>query len=457
MNYHILIVEDEATLLRGLLRGLRSIPSFQLTGCSSVEEALVVLEQEVPDLLITDLNLPGLSGLDLVDYLSRHSIRIPVIVMTAYHSNYKEQLSDRVGLTVLEKPIRLADLRHLIERRLTQAAAPSMLGPFQIVDYIQMACLGRHSLRLEISLEGEENGRIEVFEGEIWDAVLGELEPQEALLSLIYNPPVHMNYHTLEEAPKRRRLQRRWDDILLETARLHDEIHSSGTASTDELMGSGSFAFLDAFGQWEEFDGETQAPTEDRETKEVPFSLSPVLPGVPVIDPGELAPQHSTPLREEILSQEESLSSIDYPPGPVLQDVSGLHSPHTSLKEIEMANHNIQECLNELTELDGFVGACLADTSSGMSLGSLGGGEVNLAVAAASNSEVIKAKRKAIKNLRLKETIEDILITLDSQYHIIRPSKLKDELFFYVVLDRQRSNLALARMALNDIESKLRL
>ena len=116
---------------------------------------------------------------------------------------------------------------------------------------------------------------------------------------------------------------------------------------------------------------------------------------------------------------------------------------------------NVKECLSQVMQLDGAVGACVVDSSSGMMLGAEGGGSVNLEVAAAGNTEVIRAKRKTVKSLDLKDSIEDILITLGKQYHILRPLSSNDALFFYVVLDRTRSNLAMARHTLAQIEKTL--
>ena len=116
---------------------------------------------------------------------------------------------------------------------------------------------------------------------------------------------------------------------------------------------------------------------------------------------------------------------------------------------------NIKESLSKIMQLDGAMGACIVDSNSGMMLGSDGNGPINLEVAAAGNTEVVRAKRKTMKALGLKDTIEDILITLHGQYHLIRPLSSNDALFIYVALDRGRANLALARHHLAMAEKDL--
>jgi hypothetical protein len=122
---------------------------------------------------------------------------------------------------------------------------------------------------------------------------------------------------------------------------------------------------------------------------------------------------------------------------------------------------NIEAALKEAMNIDGALGASLVDWESGMSLGAVGGGKyLDLDVAAAGNTEVIRAKMRTMESLRLDDTIEDILITLSKQYHLIRllkSARSEQGLFLYLVLDRQKANLALARHNLKRIESEISL
>lgn len=114
----------------------------------------------------------------------------------------------------------------------------------------------------------------------------------------------------------------------------------------------------------------------------------------------------------------------------------------------------IKQTLEELMNMDGAVAAAVVDSSSGMMLGSIGSG-VDLEVAAAGNTEVVRAKLKTMRALGLNDVIEDILITLGKQYHIIRLSARKEGVFLYYVLDKQRANLAMARRKAQDVDKDL--
>jgi hypothetical protein len=121
---------------------------------------------------------------------------------------------------------------------------------------------------------------------------------------------------------------------------------------------------------------------------------------------------------------------------------------------------NIETALKEAMSIEGALGVALVDWDSGMPLGTLGGGKyLDLDLAAAGNTEVVRAKMRTLESLQLNDSVEDILITLSKQYHLIRllqnANGVSHNLFLYLVLDRSRANLALARHHLKRIEGDL--
>lgn len=120
---------------------------------------------------------------------------------------------------------------------------------------------------------------------------------------------------------------------------------------------------------------------------------------------------------------------------------------------------NVEVTLKEMMAgIEGALGAAVVDYTSGMALGTLGGGkDLDLNVAAAGNTDVIRAKVRTMEHLGLKGEVEDILITLSHQYHVIRliAGRGGNGLFLYLVLDKGRSNLAMARHQLKRLEEQL--
>lgn len=125
------------------------------------------------------------------------------------------------------------------------------------------------------------------------------------------------------------------------------------------------------------------------------------------------------------------------------------HPPCVSIpKELPMAQTDI----SDLSEINGFIGACLVDSETGLMMASEGGGQMDLEAASAANTEVVKAKLAAIEMLGLKDSIDDILITLGKQYHLIRPLEKTPTVFMYVALDKKTANLGMARVQVKKVE-----
>ncbi len=113
--------------------------------------------------------------------------------------------------------------------------------------------------------------------------------------------------------------------------------------------------------------------------------------------------------------------------------------------------------VENLKKLDGFIASSLVDSSSGMMMESFVSGNFPIELASAANTEVLQAKLKAMDAIGLEDdTIEDILITLSSQYHLVRPLSANREIFIYCALDRERANLAMARLELKKLEVSIK-
>jgi hypothetical protein len=112
-----------------------------------------------------------------------------------------------------------------------------------------------------------------------------------------------------------------------------------------------------------------------------------------------------------------------------------------SEKQISDAFERIQ------SELAGFVAISLVDLDSGMTLGARSARQdFDLTAASAYNSEMVKQKLKIMKILNLKTTLEDILLTLGDQIHVIKV--ITPSSFVYMAVDRALSNLAMVRACL---------
>jgi predicted regulator of Ras-like GTPase activity (Roadblock/LC7/MglB family) len=113
----------------------------------------------------------------------------------------------------------------------------------------------------------------------------------------------------------------------------------------------------------------------------------------------------------------------------------------------------VQDVLNDLP---GLMAIAVVDINSGMALASHSNSpNINPETAAAYNTEVVKQKQKAMSALKLSgENIEDILITLTNQLHLLKLSSSGNK-FIYLVVNSRETNLAIAREVLRSSADQL--
>ncbi len=147
-------------------------------------------------------------------------------------------------------------------------------------------------------------------------------------------------------------------------------------------------------------------------------------------------------LMEALMVSGPSTPNAPVSPGPSFPSTQGGHDQRVC----PVAAEPMEEALETLEGIDGFVGAAL---------GGLDGvlwaerGHQGLEAEVLANAEVLRAQMRALSVLGLDDAVEDILVSLCNRYHLIRPVGSKPSLFFYLVLERDSANLALARMTLS--------
>ncbi|BBG03940.1 MULTISPECIES: hypothetical protein [Pseudonocardia] len=115
---------------------------------------------------------------------------------------------------------------------------------------------------------------------------------------------------------------------------------------------------------------------------------------------------------------------------------------------------SIDWALDAASRITGTFAVALIDYESGLTLGARGGSPgFDLDVAAAGNTELVRTELDVLARLGIQDPIDDILITLSAQYHVIRPVASRDgeTLFFHLALNRAQANLAMARRDLRMI------
>ena len=91
MSYHILVVDDDISIREALERGFR-LEGFPVSSVANGEAALREVEENIPGLIILDVNMPGMNGIQVTRYLRSINVDIPICVLSA-----KDEVADRIS------------------------------------------------------------------------------------------------------------------------------------------------------------------------------------------------------------------------------------------------------------------------------------------------------------------------------------------------------------------------
>lgn len=401
----VLLVEDEPDFRLLASEMLRSFGICDPVVVGTPLEALSRLQQMPFDVLVSDLRLGSESGMRLIQQAKTISPQTRAILMSAYATGHDVQEATSLGaLAVLNKPF-LPDQLELALRR-AAAAADGLWGEvhdLSLIDMLQMYHYGRRSVTVSIS--GPINGRISMQEGEIVDAEAGKLRGLAALRELL---PAKTGVVRTEAAMEisRPSIEDEFESVMLDCLRLIDEAGQGahGASSLEMLDHDLESAFA---GLGPELAFETRAA-----------------------DRGVVPEVGST--------GRESNHELGGP---------GRTTTSTTTRgEGTMATEKqLQETLTKIQgEITGFIGASVVDLDTGMTLAVHSArADFDLSTASAYNSEMVKMKLKTMKTLNLKSTLEDMLLTLSDQIHLIK--LITPTTFLYLAADKGSTNLAIVR------------
>ena len=221
----ILILEDEGMLRASMAKGLNKLPDIEVVDAGTFNEALRFIDEKPPNLILSDLDLPDRSGLELLGALGTRGLRIPIVFISAYLKAYGGQIPPHANVEVREKPIALEELRKLVKQHLGVRES----SPFSVADYLQIASMGQHSV--EITLEWDEGhaGRIVVVNGQLWGAEDSWGHGADSFKRLAMATDVAIACTALRGDPGDRNITGSLEHMLLEAAQHLDEMGHAGT------------------------------------------------------------------------------------------------------------------------------------------------------------------------------------------------------------------------------------
>jgi CheY-like chemotaxis protein len=227
MPKQVLIVDDEETLTWSLAKSLsHDRETYEVTTVNDGETALATFEDQTFDVVVLDIRLPGISGLDVLVKIKEKKPATKVIIMTAYGSiDVKEKARARGSLFYIEKPFEIEQMRGLILKALKEDAARGFAGSItglQLPDLIQMNCLSQMTTALFVNKD-ERKGCIYFEDGQITHAEIGAIDGEEALFTILSWSTGSFKFMGGMKAP-RNTIATNWEYLLIEGMRRADEM-----------------------------------------------------------------------------------------------------------------------------------------------------------------------------------------------------------------------------------------
>ncbi len=183
----MLVVDDEEDMLWMLQRNLnKGMQDVEILAAKSAEEALAILSDKPANLVITDINMPGMNGLDLLVEINNRFPSTGVIIMTAYPSNAYENKAMMSGsLRFIEKPFDINDVRTIVKEALkVNEGFQGTVDGVDLIDIVQFNALSRATAALKVTTRDKE-GMIFFKDGSVVHAMCDQETGEKAFFTIL--------------------------------------------------------------------------------------------------------------------------------------------------------------------------------------------------------------------------------------------------------------------------------
>ncbi|TKB26915.1 response regulator [Desulfopila sp. IMCC35006] len=312
----VLVVDDEEDMLWMLQRNLnKGMEDVEILAAKSAEEALAILSDRPANLVITDINMPGMNGLDLLIEINNRFPATGVIIMTAYPSNAYENKAMMSGsLRFIEKPFDINDVRTIVKEALkVNEGFQGTVDGVDLIDIVQFNSLSRATAALKVTT-GDREGMIFFKDGAVLHAMCGQETGESAFFTILgFNGGSLQNIRGVQ--PPIVSIHKSIEGLLFEAAVNNDEKSAAENGSADDAPSSDAVAHR----------SDDQQPAT--------ATLEELITNIDLDTAGDAKP----PARNDADSREDR--------------------PTTSPEEFEMTE--IQSILAEFTNIEGVHTACL--------------------------------------------------------------------------------------------------
>jgi CheY-like chemotaxis protein len=222
---HVLIVDDEEQLLLTMQAGFESYKDrFQVLTARNGKEATALLASTRINLVVTDLKMPEMDGIELLSFLKNNFPEIPAIVMTAFGTPEIENgLLHTNMIRMLEKPVDFDELTQLILSLLEHDLTGGTLTGISVPSFLQLIEMEQNTCLMEVKSPEGEQGLLYFNKGVLYDAMFGKEAGEEAVYSILMLDDVKISFRTLPSKKLKKKIKTPLMKLLMDGIRMKDE------------------------------------------------------------------------------------------------------------------------------------------------------------------------------------------------------------------------------------------
>jgi CheY-like chemotaxis protein/predicted regulator of Ras-like GTPase activity (Roadblock/LC7/MglB family) len=222
---YVLIVDDEEQLLLTMQAGFESYKDrFQILTARNGKEATALLASTRINLVVTDLKMPEMDGIELLSFLKNNFPEIPAIVMTAFGTPEIENgLLHTNMMRMLEKPVDFDELTQLILSLLEHDLTGGTLTGISVPSFLQLIEMEQNTCLMEVKAAEGEQGLLYFNKGVLYDAVFEKETGEEAVYSILMLEDVKISFRTLPTKKLKKKIDIPLMKLLMEGIRRKDE------------------------------------------------------------------------------------------------------------------------------------------------------------------------------------------------------------------------------------------
>ena len=223
---NVLVVDDEKTLLMIMTGRFEDYKDrFNVYTAGNGKEAVKVLESEQIDLVVTDLKMPEMDGIELIAYLSNKFPNVPSIAVSAYCTpEIQSKLKGLGALQVMDKPVNLDLLAEAVLKGLDQAHEGGSLNCVSLSSFLQIIEMEEKSCRIDVHANSKQRGSFFLVGGELYDAVCGNLKGEAAAYEMIGWDNTHLYIKELPRKTPEKQIEKGLMSVVMEGLRIKDEV-----------------------------------------------------------------------------------------------------------------------------------------------------------------------------------------------------------------------------------------